>query len=269
MTTKTPAVIDPETPETALAIPETQAVEAYTDYQWESDGTGDIAPSFPVIKIVQPTSSMEGAGKRGGEFWRSDTEEFHGTLDLVALFKKDTRAMFVEGQDQPVCASNDGIIPRDNMPQWEGQDAPPACGVCPFSQWGEDGTPPPCKASLSVLALHDGDLAQLRISGKSIKPFKQFVARKLAPKKLPLCSQSLHLYTEEKSEPGRKWYELRIDATPLPPAEAVKFNAVLRYERQRFEAAVAVEDDDDARHAAPAWGDGSASYAGGNDLPYE
>lgn len=257
------------------------ALAEWNTGEWESDGTEDIAPSFPVIKLVQPTSSMPGAEKHVGEFYRSDDEAYYGTLDLVPLFKKDTRALFVTGNDQPVCASNDGIAPRLDMPLWrtpmpegvpelwleamnsvEGQ--PASCDGCPFSQWDGDN-PPPCKSSINVLVHHEGSLAQLRISGKSIKPFKQFVARKLAPKKLPLCSQRLHLYTEIRTEPGKKWAELRIDNTLLTPTEAKPYNAVLRDERARFESSLAIEPDDEAagQHGAPeaSWPDGSKSFA--------
>lgn len=257
-----PIVIDHES--TALANPAETAIESWKDLEWESDGVEDIAPSFPVIKIVQPTSQMKNSDKRAGEFFRSDTEEYFETLEVVPLFKKDTRAMFAEGNDLPVCASSDGITPRPNMPQWEGTHAPLSCESCPFSAWGPNDEPPPCKVSMVVLVDHDGDLAQLRIIGKSIKPFRQFVARKLAPKKLPLCSQRLTLSTEGFTKPGQKWYELRIANTALSPAEAAQYNAVLKYERGRFEQEVADADAEDVREhvstPAPRWGDGRTPF---------
>lgn len=252
----------------AVAKKEEAAVDEWRSIEWESDGTEEIAPSFPVIKIVQPTSSMEGSGKKGGEFWRSDNEEYYPTLDVVALFSKTTRAYFEEAADQPACASNDGIAPRPNQPLWEGKEQPRACASCPFSEWGEDGTPPRCKESLAVLVDHDGELAQLRIGGKSMKPFKNFVARKLKPKKLPLCSQRLHLYTEEKTEPQKKWFELRIDAEQLKPTDASVYNAVLAYERGRFMEAASGDEPEihDVTPGGDGWGDGSQSYAA-SDVP--
>lgn len=260
------------------------AVSEWTGSEWESDGTDDIAPSFPVVKIVQNTSQMEGASKNIGRLWRSDTEEFFDHLECVPLFKKNTRALFAPDNDQPLCASNDGIEPRPNMPLWSDatpmpeafldlrNDVPPGkeptdCDTCPFSQWIGDN-PPPCKSSINVLIHHQDSLAQLRISGKSIKPFKQFVARKLAPKKLPLCSQRLDLFTEEHKEPGKKWFQLCIDATLMSPAEGKLYNAVLRDERSRFESSLAIEPDDEepaaggrsGRSPQPSWGDGSASF---------
>ena len=85
---------------------------------WESDGNEDIAPSFPVITIVQPTSRMPGAEKHVGEFWHSDRETFGATLDVVGLVKRETRAIFEEGSDTPACMSIDGKVPQANMPLW-------------------------------------------------------------------------------------------------------------------------------------------------------
>ena len=234
---------------------EAQPLAVWQAEEWADDGTSSIAPSFPIIKIVQPTSTMEGSSKHQGQFHRSDTGEFYGPLDLVALFQKSTRAYFVEGNDQPACMSTDGFAPRPNMPLWKGKTEPYACTDCPFSQWGEDGSPPPCSASFVVLVDHNAELAQVRIGGKSIKPWKRFISQKLAPRKLPLCSQRLHLYTEERSEPGKKWFELRIDNTQLTVDEAKKYNAILAYERQRFETAVeeAHEANEEAEPVVDAW----------------
>jgi hypothetical protein len=237
-----------------LATRETRSSELalYQQEQWESDGTEDIAPSFPIVKGVQATSSMEGAGRHGGEFWRSDTEEYLPSLDIVALFQKDTRAYFVEGNDQPACMSTNGLTPLPNQPLWtaRGEESPVMCDMCPLSAWGDDGSPPACKESKIVLADLDGELIQLRIGGTWIKPWTRFISKRLRPKKLPLCSQRLHLTTDEKSEPGKKWYELRIDATPLPYEDARQYNAVIQYERSRFERAV--QEPHEADSDAPA-----------------
>ena len=235
----------------AMVREERSELALYQQGQWESDGTETIAPSFPVVKGVQATSSMKDAGRHGGEFWRSDTEEYLPSLDIVALFQRDTRAFFVEGNDQPSCMSGDGIMPLPNQPLWEtrGERAPTFCAVCPLSQWGDDGKPPSCKESKVVLADMEGELVQLRIGGTWIRPWTRFIAKRLRPKKLPLCSQRLHLTTDEKSEPGKKWYELVVEAEALPYAEAVRYNSVIQYERQRFEAAIAegATHDDAAR----------------------
>lgn len=248
-------------PTTALApATETAVAEAWQDFTWESDGTEDIAPSFPIIKIVQATSTMQNSGKHAGEFWRSDTEAYMPTIEVVALFSKDTRAYFEEGHDAPSCASDDGVSPRPGQALWATQPAPQFCDQCPLSVWGANGEPPKCRASKVVLVDHGGELAQLRLTGTAIKPFRQFVAKKLKPRKLPLCSQQLHLYTTEESGGGKKWYQLHIDASLLSPADASQYNAVLRYERQRFEEAVRNTHDAEPTGEPVEWGNGEEAF---------
>lgn len=246
----TPAVIS-----TALA--------EYEGIEFESDGNEDIRPSFPLIKMVQATSVMPGANKHVGEFWHSDGETYETTLDVVGLLKRDTRAYFPEGASEPACASNDGIVPRPDQPLWREQDQPASCAECPLSVWGEHGAPPPCRQSMVILVDRqpDGepDLAQLRIGGMSIRPYKQFVGRKLAPKKLPIYTQRLHLTTAEKHEAGKKWMELVIEGQPLSREKVLAYVALLKAERARFEQSVAHDQDE---VPASTWGDGSESYAG-------
>ena len=245
-----------ETSTAVQAAPEATLAE-WQAVAWESDGTEEIAPSFPVVKIVQISSAMKGSDKHLGEFWRSDTEEYLPFLNTVALFQKDTRAYFVEGNDQPRCMSADGIKPLPNMPVWtDMQRGQPAnCDTCPFSAWRDD-KPPLCKSSLVVLADLGGELVQLRIAGTAIKPWRQFIAKRLKPKKLPLCSQRLTLSTEVKTEPGKKWAQLRIESELLSPTEASIYNAVVAYERKRFEEAVRESHepvDDDSTPARDPW----------------
>lgn len=248
-------------PTTAIApVDETPtALAEWKDFEWADDGTADIAPSFPIIKIVQATSTMQNSGKHAGEFWRSDTEEYAPTIEVVALFSKDTRAYFEEGKDAPSCASDDGVYPRPNQPLWQGQAAPQFCDQCPLSAWKDDN-PPKCRNSKVVLVDHEGELAQLRLTGTAIKPFRQFVAKKLKPRKLPLCSQKLHLYTSEESGGGKKWYQLHIDAEALTPTDASQYNAVLRYERQRFEEAVRDTHDAEPQGDGVEWDDGEQPF---------
>lgn len=150
-------------------------IVSWDDLAWEDTGIGNVAPSFPIIKIVQGTSTMEGAGKHGGDFWRSDTEEFYSELDVVPLLRRETRALFEQGNNSPICMSPDGVAPLSNQPLWMSTNittidmgqkgihpvpefAPENCAACPFSQWGEDGTPPLCGSSDVLLVDVDGDL---------------------------------------------------------------------------------------------------------------
>lgn len=236
----------------------------YSNIDFESDGNEDIAPSFPIIKLVQSTSSMKDASRHAGEFWHSDYEDYTPNLDVVALLKRDTRAYFLDGQDQPACASNDGVKPRDNQPLWTGKEQPPTCAECPFSQWGQNDEPPVCRESIVLLvdrAVDDDagepDLAQLRLNAMSFRPYKRFVSRKLAPKKLPMYTQRLHLTTNEKHDAGKKWFELVIENEPLPREAVMEYVAVLHVERERFAQSVG-QDVDEA--PAQTWGDGQTPF---------
>lgn len=255
---------------------EQEALQAWGNAQdepWEDDGNSDIQPSFPVIKIVQPTSTMPDSEKHVGEFYFSDIEAFAPEIECVGLVKRDTRAYFIQGDDQPQCMSADGIAPLDGMKLWANSDngapngaQPQFCDQCPFGSWGTNDTPPPCKSSLVVLvARANGDLAQLRIGGKSIRPYKQFVAKKLRPKKLPLYSQRLVLSTEMKSEPGKRWAELVIESQTMTPTEALKFNHILQDQRRRFEESVAADGG-----RVEVWTDDAPANAiDPDDLPFE
>lgn len=233
----------------------------YSGITFEPDGNEDIQPSFPIIKLVQSTSSMKDSSKHAGEFWHSDYEDYTPTLDVVALLKRDTRAYFKD-EDQPACASNDGVVPRENQPLWAGKEQPSACAECPFSQWGPNDEPPPCRESIVLLVDRGGDepdLAQLRLNAMSFRPYKRFVSRKLAPKKLPIYTQRLHLTTNEKHDAGKKWFELVIENEPLPRAAVEEYVKILHAERERFTQSVAHEPE---AQNGTTWGDGSESFAG-------
>jgi len=246
-----------------MTTPTGTALISYEGIDFEPDGNEDIKPSFPVIKMVQATSVMAGSKRHVGEFWHSDYEDYSPSLDVVGLLKRDTRAFFLEGQREPACASNDGITPRADQPYWEDKEQPATCAECPLSVWGDDGTPPPCRQSMVLLVDRnpegEPDLAQLRIGGMSITPYRRFVGRKLAPKKLPIYTQRLRLSTTEKAEAGKNWMELVIEGEPLPREQVMKYVGILRAERTRFEQSVQHEPE---APAAQTWGDGSESYAG-------
>lgn len=240
------AVVEP----TAGGLP-----QSWDDFRvgadWESDGTEAITPSFPVIKIVQATSNMAGAGQHGGDFWHSDRETYEKELRVVGLLRRETRALFVDGSESPACISADGERPLANQPLWMGETfsvneqtynvplgaQPSRCATCPFAQW-INSAPPLCKNSdVLLVQREDGSLAQLRLSGKSIKPFNGFVAKKCRPRGIPLYAYRLTLATERKSEGANKrWYELQIAGELMTPTEAREYSDMLRLYRSQFEA---------------------------------
>lgn len=221
---------------------------------WASDGNEDIPPAFPIISILQPMSQV--AKAIPGFFYHSDTEEQSGEFDGVLLVRRETRAMFVNGDDKPICRSDDGKMPAPRQKLWQldagsrisvGTEthgvppiAPKDCANCVFSDWG-DGVPPLCGNSFVIIAARNGDpedLVQLRLKGTSLKPFKQWVSRKLAPKREPMFFYQVHLTTEEHTEPGRKWHQLVIDSQKLTEADAQEYSDVINAHRARIEHAV-------------------------------
>lgn len=259
---------------------------------WGDYGHDDIDPQFPFIKIVQPMSGMAKADVHAGQFWHSDTEEYTSHVDGVVLLKTNPRSMFIEGEDKPVCSSPDGIAPLEGSKLWSmgavslskgakpeplPHTEPANCGSCFFGQWrGEKGkrTPPLCGESLMLLLdRNDGtaalgsDLVTFRVKGRSIKFYKRYYAAKCAPKRLPPFAYTLTMTTEGPiSEPGKvgKWYELRIEATPLEVPDILAYKDIVDAQRMKFAAsASAVHDDEPAPEevaSAAAWGDGSESY---------
>ena len=215
------------------------------DFDFEDDGTEDVQPSFPYIKITQGTSKMEGARRHPGEFWHSDSEEYETAMRVVALMMRETRALFPTLESAtPTCVSADGHAPLPDQPQWTRSAQPPTCGECPFSQWGENNNPPKCGSSKVLLVDRGaGDLAQLRVIGKSIKPLRQFIARRCKPKKRPLYSFLLDLSTRELSEGHKKWHELVVNASDLTPKEAMVYSELLRTQRAAFEETLKKSSD--------------------------
>lgn len=229
------------------------------EQEWESDGTEDYRPSFPVIKLVQGVSTMADAEKHIGQFWHSDTEKFDEFLDVVPLVVRQTRSLFPTVGDQPLCLSVDGRVPLDNQPLWAKDKAvvgpapgqewdvpahPGTCAECVFSMWGEDGSPPPCASAVSTMVLReDGTAAQLRVGGMSIRPLRQFITKKCKPSRIPLFGFRLRLSSVRKAEEGRIWQELVIDPTLLSPKVAEAHSAILRDQRLAFEESVRRESE--------------------------
>ena len=223
---------------------------------WASDGNEDIAPAFPIISIVQPMTQIQGGIP--GFFHHSDSGDQTGDFDGVLLVRRETRALFAKGDEKPVCRSDDGRNPVPHQRLWEMETVTlengdrkavpmlatqPNCANCPFAQWGGKygDEPPPCSNSYIVIAARNGDpedLVQVRIKGTSIKPFRQWVSRKLAPKRIPMFFFQVHLTTEEKTAPTRKWYQLVIESAPLNADDARVYSHIINAHRARIEQAV-------------------------------
>lgn len=240
---------------TQIAVPEPKELVAY-EGQLPSDGNEDVPPAFPIVSIVQPMSQIPKAIP--GWFYHSDTGEQAAEFDGVLLYRKDTRAMFIDGDDKPVCRSNDGKTPARNQRLWTMETiklngsqhavppvAPANCANCVFSDWG-DGAPPVCGNAYVIIAARNGDpedLVQLRLKGTSIKPFRQWVSKTLAPHRLRMYQHQVHLETEEKTGPSRKWHQLVITSHPVEDMDDVlTYASLLGQHQERIDEAVEVED---------------------------
>jgi hypothetical protein len=238
--------------QTQLTVPEPESALA----EWKGytpavdDGTEDVAPSFPNLRIVQATSKMEGAGRHGGDFWRSDTEEFMGSVSVVPIYRRVTRAMFAELSEKPDCSSSDGVYPNSWSTLWDEKEMewPSSCDTCPFSGWGEDNSPPKCKESWVFLLDLDGELVQFRATGKNIKPWKALISRRLKPKHLPLYSHRVTMTNVRKQDGQNIWYETELSPVLMGIREAQRYGELLKSYRDRFTDAVSANPDEAPAH---------------------
>lgn len=217
---------------------------------WASDGTEDLPTRHPMISLTAPIAATK--EKPAGEFFHSDTEKSEAALEVVMLYVREERVMFEEGTSEPVCRSADGKVPLADMPLWEMErvtlkhgpvavlDFPGTCGNCPFSEW-IDGKAPPCSNGYVLLVDRgDGDLAQLRVRGTSIKPFKDWIAKK--PRNKPIYFFRTTITAEDKTKGTNRWFEMRFKAVPLEEEEVRRYDLLLKSQTHRFEPAP--EDDE-------------------------
>ena len=233
-------------------------------------GIEEVKPYFPNVKVVQGSSGMAGASKHGGHFWHSDSQEFSEDLDIVPMLRRITSAVFIEGDNKPVCASNDGKFPLPDQRLWDGRTEiatgvgenvkhvdvptpgvqPLSCAACPFSKWPEGGGKPVCPES-HVWLVNRGtdehpDLAQLRLSGMSIGPMIAWVKREVKPRSLAPFFYRLRLSNREHVEGTRKWQDLVVESTKRTPREIRATGDLLNRYRAEFDDRPLVEPTKDA-----------------------
>ena len=144
-----------------MTMPEDNLIEMYDPYA----GYTDIVPTRPAppsnlmgIRICQPTSGKpQTAGITIGAFYLTTFEEdeqtgnnkaeyyeLGSTIDIVPLRMRETRALWEEGQERPLCRSADNIT---------GVGTPGGdCKTCPLAQW-QGNKPPACAHILDFLTL--------------------------------------------------------------------------------------------------------------------
>lgn len=166
---------------TALTPIRPQAVVDITDVDPENfivPGMENVQPGelrIPLLRLVQGTSRMEGAGDNIGKWHNSVTGEFTAAPELLIIGVAKGRVMFqtqFNAENKPLCASDDGRQPRAEFAGAvvkrivEGQRGPEvlqvsigaACADCPFSAWGEDSEPPACQEVATFAGVRDDGL---------------------------------------------------------------------------------------------------------------
>ena len=223
---------------------------------WADDGNSDIPPAHPMIGLIPPIAATKDFV--AGEFKHSDRDKSTPTLEVVILYRRETRALFEQGNNEPVCRSDDGKRPALNMPVWDMTEVnidkrgpmivpafPGQCSACPFAEWGLNNEKPICGNSYVLLVDRgDGDLAQLRIKGTSIKPYRDFIAKK--PQGKPTYFYRTTITSEDKTKGTNRWFEMRFKAEPLEEEEARRYDLLLKAQAHRFEPVIDEPDEPSA-----------------------
>lgn len=147
---------------------------------------GDVGMP-PRLRISQQNRPIELGGDeeaKPGTIVNSLTNEVFESLEIVPLvFLPRTRVMWPDTFDtgnDPLCISDNGDtpLPADSpRVMTMRQDGP--CNTCPFSQFGDDGTPPACKMQRNFLVLTVGDKVEpaiLTLQSTAIASAKQLTS---------------------------------------------------------------------------------------------
>lgn len=178
---------------------------------------------LPRKRLVQPTSQIS---ENQGQIHDSLTNTTKPAINVVIVGVGKGQVMWDKDDlaaDGPLCASNDGIMPRPGM-AYSGP-----CASCPMAQWGEDSAPPACSKTYSFLAIEpeEGDVPSLiSFSRTSAGAAKQLITllRKYGMKRLIQIAAAV-----QKNEKGKYYvFDPRL-------------GDVLTPEQQQHYAALAVQ----------------------------
>lgn len=259
---------------TALANP-------LDDIEWADDGSSDIKVQFPLISLVQATSQMEGAKRHVGEFYHHDSATFEPTIVVTPLRMVRQQAFFADGEQAPVCSAQDGIHPRPGSKLWNlatvkprnqaevavPHKVPATCHECPFHSFGPNDERPLCGTSLMLLVKReDGTFAQMRISAASMGVFNKAVSRfcKVGNQRAALYRFRFLFTSEEQRGAGNTWMGLHIDVEPLPVAEQIANNDIVRAMGAAMEAAIAASEVEQETAPRSSWDESDP-----DNLPFE
>ena len=261
---------------TALMVPDD--AENFVVPGMENVQPGELR--IPLLKLVQGTSRMAEAAEHGGEWHNSVTGEFSPSPEVLIIGVAKGRVMFpptFNADNKPLCGSDDGKAPRadyvgtslktvgydaDGGPVVSTQIIPKLCADCPFSAWGDDGTPPKCNEVATFAGMvQEGMpvLIQVRSTGmKNVPNLKTLIAANGIRKAIRLGA------VQEKNETGvyyvpvflvgakphKEWQAMAIRLARMGNLAARNQQAIIEYE-QRQDVGPSDATDQDYEDSGP------------------
>jgi len=233
-------------------------------FAWADDGTGEVQPPYPVVRIASPQARIEGADRHAGEWYHGDRAMFEPVAEFVLLRRRRTRAMFGGEDDAPLCSSNDGDHPKPNGRVWRMEafktnagavvpvhealraHPPLECRQCPFSGQDDEETGEYmaglCKASIVYLAARPDDSAAiLRLTWTQARAVERWIRVRQKASGLPLFAYRLRLGTTRvMPQGGNPYYIATLAGEPeeLTPRMALAYNDLLEAQDERFSQAL-------------------------------
>jgi hypothetical protein len=188
-----------------------------------------IVPRIAVAQAISPQvtkgdpSRIEGL--EVGQFFNTVTEEIYGeTVNVTPLLEFPSRIFFPpRGSNDPIRCSTKDLDADGRL--INGSITPQGCDLCPYSKFGDDGTPPPCTLFYNYpVAVHtEGGLDPAVFSAKSkmIKPAKKLnsLVRYRKPP-MPGFTMILQMGTVPQKVPKGTFYNITVQhAEPkdVPP----------------------------------------------------
>ncbi len=173
----------------------------------------------PRLRIGQPMTS----GITEGMFLNENTGEEIKEIRVVFLTQRPSRVLF-DDDGNWLCRSNDGHFPSATT---DGEIAP-NCAVCPYSKWGEDGTPPKCKEYWNFLAIDTQTKKplMLQVHGVSMRPADAFMQNVMLWD-VDLFRVAVTVSLELQEKKNRRYYQLRFtDLNMMDEEEAADYEAL-------------------------------------------
>jgi len=198
----------------------------------------------PRIRLRQPTSKF-GSPQNAGQFHNNLTEQFADSIEAVVLRVSKGRVMWPEafsGDNDPLCASDNGIMPREGNGLSDKQPGP--CAACQYAQWSPDGTPPRCALVYTYLCAdrNNDDMPFLisaqRTSVRAAKKLNSLLKLFGVQKSVRISSELV------KGEQGQ-WYELKFEASNILTPEEMKRYAAMAASLAAVEMSVDTEPEEE------------------------